>query len=165
MYTPADGIFHRIRAGIRRLLKQRLAEIDAGDVESASARIEQFVADMDAAPIALMPELANEQHYEVPASVYAVALGRHRKYSSCYRPAGVSSLDEAEAAALAITCQRAGLLDGMDVLELGCGWGSLTLWMAERYPASRITAVSNSHSQRAPILAEAAGVDSATSMC
>ena len=145
-----------IRAGIRRLLKQRLAEIDSGEVEASAERIERFVADMDAAPIALVPELANEQHYEVPAGFYALALGRHRKYSSCYWPAGITSLDEAEAAALASTCERAGLLDGMDVLELGCGWGSLTLWMAERYPASRITAVSNSHSQRAFILAEAA---------
>jgi cyclopropane-fatty-acyl-phospholipid synthase len=145
-----------IRAGIRRLLKQRLAEIDAGDAAAASARIEQFVADMDAAPIALVPELANEQHYEVPAAFFALALGTHRKYSSCYWPAGITSLDESEAAALAVTCERAGLIDGMHVLELGCGWGSLTLWMAERYPASRITAVSNSHSQRAFIVAEAA---------
>ncbi|MGB5103385.1 MAG: hypothetical protein WBO04_08705 [Steroidobacteraceae bacterium] len=72
-----------IRAGIRRRLKQRLAEIDAGDAEAASARIEQFVTDMDTAPIALVPELANEQHYEVPAGFYELALDSHRKYSSC----------------------------------------------------------------------------------
>ncbi len=145
-----------IRAGIRRLLKQRLAQIDAHDAEAACARTERFVAEMEAAPIALLPELANEQHYEVPADFYALALGRHRKYSSCYWPTGVTSLEEAESAALALTCERAGLLDGMDILELGCGWGSLTLWMAEHYPASRITAVSNSHSQRDYILGEAA---------
>ena len=144
-----------IRAGIRRLLKQRLDDIDAGDVEAAARRIEYFVAEMDASPVALVPDLANEQHYEVPADFYALALGRRRKYSSCYWPDGVTSLDGAEEAALAMTCERAGLRDGLDVLELGCGWGSLTLWMAERYPASRITAVSNSHSQRAHIVAEA----------
>jgi len=145
-----------IRAGIRRLLKQRLDEIDAGDVEAAARRIEHFVAEMDASPVALVPELANEQHYEVPADFYALALGRRRKYSSCYWPDGVTSLDGAEEAALAMTCERAGLRDGLDVLELGCGWGSLTLWMAEHYPASHVTAVSNSHSQRAYILAQAA---------
>lgn len=148
-----DGV---IRAGIRRLLKQRLDDIHADDAERASEQTERFVAGMETAPLALVPELANEQHYEVPAGFYAIALGRHRKYSSCYWPAGVTSLDKAEAAALAMTCERAGLLDGMDILELGCGWGSLTLWMAEHYPASRITAVSNSHSQRAHILGEAA---------
>jgi len=145
-----------IRAGIRRLLKQRLAEIGGGDTEAAAELAERFVAAMDGAPLALVPELANEQHYEVPAEFYALALGRHRKYSACHWPAQVSSLDEAEAAALAATCERAGLEDGMDVLELGCGWGSLTLYCAERYPRSRITAVSNSNSQRAYILGEAA---------
>ena len=151
-YVP-DSV---IRAGIRRLLKHRLDEIEAGDVEAAAARVERFVADMDTAPVALVPQLANEQHYEVPAAFYALALGRHRKYSSCYWPEGVASLDDAEAAALDMTCERADLRDGMDVLELGCGWGSLTLWMAEHYPRSRITAVSNSHSQRAYIVGEAA---------
>ncbi|HVN42949.1 MAG TPA: cyclopropane-fatty-acyl-phospholipid synthase family protein [Steroidobacteraceae bacterium] len=145
-----------VRAGIRRLLKQRLAEIDPGDAEATAEHIERFVAEMDRAPLALVPDLANEQHYEVPAAFYALALGRHRKYSACYWPVRASSLDDAEAAALAATAERAGIEDGMDVLELGCGWGSLTLYCAERYPRSRITAVSNSHSQRAYILAEAA---------
>ena len=145
-----------VRAGIRRLLKQRLAEIDPGDAEATAEHIERFVAEMDRAPLALVPDLANEQHYEVPAAFYALALGRHRKYSACYWPVRASSLEEAEAAALAATAERAGIEDGMDVLELGCGWGSLTLYCAERYPRSRITAVSNSHSQRAYILAEAA---------
>ena len=148
-----DGV---IRAGIRRLLRQRLAEIHAGDTEAASDRLEAFVAAMPRAPIALLPEKANEQHYEVPADFYALALGRHRKYSACYWPPHVQHLDAAEAEALAITCARAGLGNGMDILELGCGWGSLTLWMATHYPGSRITAVSNSASQREHILAEAA---------
>ena len=145
-----------IRAGIRRLLRQRLAEIDAGDAEAAGERLEAFVDSMRRAPVAPVPEKANEQHYEVPAGFFAQVLGACRKYSSCWWPQGVASLDEAEAAALAATCERAGLADGQRILELGCGWGSLTLWMAERYPHARITAVSNSASQRAYILGEAA---------
>ncbi len=147
-----DGV---VRAGIRRLLRRRLAAISAGDVESAATRNEDFVEAMAAAPIALVPRKANEQHYEVSADFYANALGVHRKYSSCYFAPGVTALDDAEAAALAITCERAGIADGMRILELGCGWGSLTLYMAARYPASQITAVSNSRSQREYVLAEA----------
>jgi len=145
-----------IRAGIRRLLRERLAEIRAADAEQSGERAEAFAAAMDQAPVALVPEKANEQHYEVPAEFFAQVLGANRKYSSCWWPAGVERLDEAEAAALAATCERAGLADGQRILELGCGWGSLTLWMAERYPNASITAVSNSASQRAWILAEAA---------
>ena len=145
-----------IRAGIRRLLRQRLAEIQAGDAEAAAERLEAFAASMDGAPVALVPEKANEQHYEVPAEFFAQVLGAHRKYSSCWWPEGVATLDAAEAAALAATCERAGLADGQRILELGCGWGSLTLWMAEHYPKASITAISNSASQRAHILAEAA---------
>jgi len=145
-----------IRAGIRRLLRQRLAEIGAGDAEAGADRLEAFVASMRRAPVALLPEKANEQHYEVPAAFYAQALGRHRKYSACYWPRAGASLDEAEAAALAATCEHAELADGQRILELGCGWGSLTLRMAAQYPNARITAVSNSSSQREHILAEAA---------
>jgi len=145
-----------MRAGIRRLLRQRLAEIGAGGAEAGADRLEAFVASMRREPVALLPEKANEQHYEVPAAFYAQVLGRHRKYSSCYWPDGTASLDQAEAAALAATCERAGLADGQRILELGCGWGSLTLWIAARYPNARITAVSNSSSQREHILAEAA---------
>ncbi|UCH53253.1 MAG: class I SAM-dependent methyltransferase [Pseudomonadota bacterium] len=148
-----DGM---IRAGIRRLLKQRLFEIQAHDAEVASERAEHFIQAMVAAPLALVPDKANEQHYEVPADFFRHVLGRHRKYSSCFWPDAVTSLDQAEAAALHTTCERAGLRDGQNILELGCGWGSLTLWMAEQYPASSITAVSNSTSQREFILAEAA---------
>jgi cyclopropane-fatty-acyl-phospholipid synthase len=145
-----------IRAGIRRLCKQRLVEIQAGDTQAASAVYEEFVAHMNVAELAPLPHKANEQHYEVPAAFYAAALGQHRKYSSCFWPQGVSNLDAAETVALAATCEHAGIADGQRLLELGCGWGSLTLWMAERYPASRITAVSNSRSQREYILSEAA---------
>jgi cyclopropane-fatty-acyl-phospholipid synthase len=144
-----------IRAGIRRLLRQRLAEIKADDGAAAAELSDAFVAGLRQAPVAVLPDKANEQHYEVPAGFFAQVLGQHRKYSSCWWPDGIDTLDLAEAAALGATCQRAELSDGQDILELGCGWGSLTLWMAERYPASRVTAVSNSHSQRAHIEAEA----------
>ncbi len=144
-----------IRAGIRRLTRQRLGEIFAEEVETHTARTERFIEAMDAASIAPVPEKANEQHYEVPAAFFDQVLGSHRKYSACYWPAGVEHLDQAEAAALALTCEHAGISDGQDILELGCGWGSLTLWMASRYPSARVTAVSNSHSQRQRITAEA----------
>jgi cyclopropane-fatty-acyl-phospholipid synthase len=145
-----------VRAGIRRLVRQRLDEIQAADAAGAAERAEAFVADMDRAPVALVPEKANEQHYEVPAAFYGLALGRHRKYSGCWWRTPDAGLDLAEADALAATCERAALADGQRVLELGCGWGSLTLWMAARYPNARITAVSNSTSQRVHILTEAA---------
>jgi cyclopropane-fatty-acyl-phospholipid synthase len=145
-----------IRQGIRRLLRVRLAQLRAADCEAGAEQALSFVSAMDRAETAPLPALANAQHYEVPADFFAAVLGRHRKYSSCYWPAGVESLDSAEDEALRATCERAGIADGMDVLELGCGWGSLSLWMASRYPNARITAVSNSRSQRAHIEAEAA---------
>ena len=148
-----DGL---VRLGIRRLLRERLAEIDAGDAAAAAERTQAFIAELRHAPLALLPEKANEQHYEVPAGFFAEVLGPHRKYSSCWWPEGVTTLPAAEAAALAATCERADLVDGQEVLELGCGWGSLSLWMAERYPASRITALSNSQSQREHIERQAA---------
>lgn len=144
-----------VRAGIRRLVKQRLSEIRAADAGAAAELTETFVAAMRSAPVALLPARANEQHYEVPAAFFGAVLGAHRKYSSCWWPAGTATLDAAEAAALRATCEHAGLEDGQEVLELGCGWGSLSLWMAADFPKSRITAVSNSHSQRAHIEAEA----------
>ena len=146
-----DGL---VRVGIRRLLQARLAEIAANDPAAAAAQTEAFVATMCDAPIALLPHLANEQHYEVPSAFFGCVLGQRRKYSSAWWPEGVHDLDAAENAALAVTAERAGLADGQRILELGCGWGSLTLWMAEHYPHARITAVSNSRSQRAHIEAE-----------
>jgi cyclopropane-fatty-acyl-phospholipid synthase len=140
-----------IRHGIRRLIKQRLAELRSDDCEAAAETQESFLRRMGGAEIAPVAHLANEQHYEVPAAFFEHVLGMHRKYSSCCWKPGTRTLDEAERAALQITCGRAQVGDGMSILELGCGWGSLSLWMAERYPASRITAVSNSRSQRAYI--------------
>jgi len=144
-----------IRHGIRRLVRQRLDDLDVRDCERVAADQELFVALMNRGPIAPVPELANEQHYEVPAEFFGHVLGAHRKYSCGYWPPGVLTLDGAEAAALAATAERAQIEDGMSVLELGCGWGSLSLWLAAARPSCSITAVSNSHSQRAFILGEA----------
>lgn len=144
-----------IRVGIRQLSKTRLEEISADNCESG-ARIESdFVAAMNNAPIALVPELANAQHYELPTQFFELCLGEHRKYSSCFWLPDTKNLDEAEANALQMSCEHADLHDGQRVLELGCGWGSLTLWMAAHYPNSQITAVSNSNSQREHITATA----------
>lgn len=144
-----------VRQSIRWLIRRRLATLPRDDEAAASAE-RAFVALMDEAPVAPLPEKANEQHYELPPAFFERCLGARRKYSCCYWPPGVDSLDAAEVAALESTCKRAGLADGQDVLELGCGWGSLTLWMAERYPQSRITAVSNSRAQRRYIETRAA---------
>ena len=145
-----------IRAGIRRLLAARLREEDRGDPEAQQAHFMQFVDGLRRSPVAIETQAANEQHYELPSEFFRLVLGPHLKYSSCFFDTGVSSLGEAEARMLALTCERARLADGDRILELGCGWGSLTLWMAEHYPAARITAVSNSRSQKAFIEARAA---------
>ncbi len=115
----------------------------------------QFVRDMVAHPIAEHTDLANEQHYELPPEFFALTLGPRRKYSSCLYPTGAETLEQAEVLALEETASHAGLADGQTILELGCGWGSLTLFMAQRYPASRIIAVSNSAPQRGYIEAQA----------
>lgn len=141
-----------VRWGIRRLHQAKLDEA-AVDNDVAN-QTERFAASLADAPVALTPEKANEQHYEVPAAFFQQVLGPHLKYSSAYWPTGVNSLGDAEAAMLSLSCERAELEDGQRILELGCGWGSLTLWMAGHFPSSQITAVSNSASQRAFILGE-----------
>ncbi|MFZ5785248.1 MAG: SAM-dependent methyltransferase [Acidobacteriota bacterium] len=138
-----------IRTAIRRLLAARLAESARGGVEAQREREEALVEAMRGGPIAPAPDEANEQHYELPAELFEIVLGPRLKYSACLWPEGVSTLAAAEEAALALTCERAELRDGQTILELGCGWGSLSLWMAERYPSSRVLAVSNSTAQRA----------------
>ena len=148
-----------IRAGIRRLLESKRKEIHSGDVEYAANTLNRFVAMQNESPIALVPELANEQHYEVPAEFFTHVMGDHLKYSCCYWPNDVKNLSEAEAAALEITVRRAGIEDGMKVLDLGCGWGSLSLWIAEHFPNASVTSVSNSRSQRDYIMAQASGRD------
>ncbi|MDX1650040.1 MAG: cyclopropane-fatty-acyl-phospholipid synthase family protein [Myxococcota bacterium] len=111
---------------------------------------------MHASPVALVPEKANAQHYELPPAFFDRVLGPHGKYSCAWFDAGVSSLEAAEARMLELTCARAGLEDGMHVLDLGCGWGSLSLWIARHYPACRVLAVSNSKLQRDHVRAAAA---------
>ncbi len=145
-----------IRGAIRRLLRARLAELRPDDVEHAAEATARFAAAMGEAPIALLAHKANEQHYEVPPEFFGYALGPHRKYSCCLWDNGVQTLGEAENQALSVTCERAGLADGQRILELGCGWGSLSLYMAQRFPRADILAVSNSAPQREYILAEAA---------
>lgn len=137
-----------IRLGIRRLCRQRL--VDASNINETLMEQEHaaWIDVLKESPIALVPEKANEQHYEVPPRLFELVLGDRLKYSSGLWPEGVSSLDESEVAMLKLTIDRAGLVDGQDVLELGCGWGSLTLYMAECFPKSKITAVSNSNDQR-----------------
>jgi len=144
-----------VRLGIRRLCRQRLAEETRAHTATRNHR-RAFLDEMARSPIALVPDAANEQHYEAPVELFLRALGPRLKYSSGYWPAGVTTLADAEVAALAETATHARLADGQDVLELGCGWGSLTLWMGERYPSSRILAVSNSNRQRQFILRRAA---------
>jgi len=132
-----------IRWGIRRLCAQRLRE--RGRAGEPSAAVARRLAE---SPIAVHVDKANQQHYEVPPQFFRNVLGRHLKYSCAYWPDAGGDLDTAERRMLELTCARAEIDDGMDVLELGCGWGSLTLWMAEAYPACRIVAVSNSNPQR-----------------
>jgi cyclopropane-fatty-acyl-phospholipid synthase len=145
-----------IRVGIRHLLGETLKEKTAPNVEAQRAQLMEYIAGLKASPIAVQMADANEQHYEVPTRYYQLCLGRRLKYSSGLFPTGRETLDEAEEKMLALTCERAELADGQRILELGCGWGSLTLWMAEHYPQARITGVSNSRTQKEHIDAEAA---------
>jgi cyclopropane-fatty-acyl-phospholipid synthase len=144
-----------LRWGIRRLCAKRLRDDVIAPAAEQRRRVEAFVEAMRAGPIALVPDKANEQHYEVTAAFFRHVLGARLKYSSCYFPTAGATLDEAEEAALAITCERAQLGGGQRILDLGCGWGSLSLYAAEKYPNSQIVAVSNSASQRAFIEARA----------
>jgi len=136
-----------IRAGIRRLCRQRLADIKAHDIEASGQMTEAFIDYMNGSDVALVPEIANEQHYELPPEFFRIVLGHHAKYSCCYWGAGAQTLEHAEADALRISCQRAEIRNGMSVLDLGCGWGSLSLWIAGHFPACRVTSVSNSRPQ------------------
>src|SRR5687767_1147191 len=143
-----------LRAGIRAVCAQRLRQ-ERGSIEDEQARHQALVEELRGSDIAIEIAAANAQHYEVPAAFFERVLGPHLKYSSCYWPPGVERLGDAEAAMLELTAERAGLADGQDVLDLGCGWGALSLWAARRFPASRITAVSNSRTQRGSIEARA----------
>src|SRR5688572_3820652 len=144
-----------LRLAMRRLLHQRLKEEAADDPDVSQERLRHFIRRMRASPVGIKIAADNAQHYGVPAAFHRLCMGRRMKYSFCLFRTGAGTLDEAEAAMLALTCERAALVDGQDILEIGCGWGSLSLWMAEHYPRSRIRGVSNSHSQREHIMAQA----------
>jgi cyclopropane-fatty-acyl-phospholipid synthase len=141
-----------LRKGIRHLLRRRLREIEH---PTPAIQVAQFAESLRAMPVAINTAESKEQHYEVPTAFYGHCLGPRLKYSSCYYDRGDEPLAQAEERMLALTCERARVADGLDILELGCGWGSLTLWMAEKYPRARITGVSHSRTQREHILGEA----------
>lgn len=133
-----------IRVGIRKLIRQRYDEI----YNNFNFHRDGILEELNKSVIAQDTDKANEQHYELPASFFNLVLGKNLKYSSALYEGSVKTLDEAEDAMLELYCERAQLKDGMDILELGCGWGSLTLFLAKKYPNSKITAISNSSSQR-----------------
>ena len=137
-----------LRWGIRRNCAARLREESAGGPQAQRERRRRLLSRLAASPIAIRTDAANAQHYEVPAEFFEHVLGRHMKYSCGYWPAGVSTLDASEEAMLALTAERARIANGQRILELGCGWGSLTLYLAQRFPGCRVTAVSNSRSQK-----------------
>lgn len=155
-----------IRAGIRFLISKRVRATTAATAEEYYERLQDYVDDLRTRPIAEQQDAANEQHYEVPTEYYVAVLGQHRKYSSCLYPRPNMTLEEAEVEMLELTCQRAQLREGFDgnILELGCGWGSLSLFMAAKYPKAKITAISNSKTQKKYIdeQAEARGLDNLT---
>lgn len=141
-----------IRQGIVRNCENRLNNENVSNTEKVSSKKQIWIEQMKESPIALVPEKANEQHYEVPPAFFEKVLGKHLKYSSGYWPDGVNSLDESEESMLELSFERAQLADGDSILELGCGWGSLTCYMASKLPNSKITAVSNSKDQKEHIL-------------
>jgi cyclopropane-fatty-acyl-phospholipid synthase len=145
-----------IRLGIRHRLANTIAPYEKLDPEDRQAKLMAHIAELKTMPVAIATDEANEQHYELPTAFFKRCLGPHMKYSSGYWENGVIDIAESEARMLEITSQRAELANGQRILELGCGWGSLTLWMAKHYPDAKITAVSNSRTQREHILAEAA---------
>jgi cyclopropane-fatty-acyl-phospholipid synthase len=145
-----------IRIGIRRLLAQRLRDEHKGNAAAQQAHLMELIEFLKSSPIAVNTHDANEQHYEVPTEFFRLVMGKHMKYSSGYWKNGVTSIDQSEADMLELTTERAELKDGMSILELGCGWGSLSLFMAAKYPNAKITGVSNSRTQKEYIDAAAA---------
>lgn len=145
-----------VRAGMRSLMQQRLDDEGRTDDAAAMERLNALVAELREAPIAKETDAANAQHYEVPAAFFHKHLGPRLKYSCAWYPTGRETLAEAELAMFELYAERAGLADGQRILDLGCGWGSMSLWMAERFPGSEIVGLSNSHGQRAFIEAQAA---------
>jgi cyclopropane-fatty-acyl-phospholipid synthase len=146
-----------LRRMIRRRLRERLQQLEAEAGGDDAAALRGYAADLGAGPFVIHQEAANRQHYELPTAFFAEFLGPRLKYSCCLWPPEAGELAAAEDAMLALTCERAGLEDGMEVLDLGCGWGSLALFIAERYPRCRVTAMSNSRTQAEHIAAAGSG--------
>jgi len=142
-----------VRVGIRRLLAQRIRQETTG--EDPKLRLKAYVHDLKHRPIAEDTRAANEEHYEVPTAFFQKCLGKRLKYSGCFFPRGDESLDRAEEAMLELYVERGRIADGQEILELGCGWGSFSLYVAERFPGARITGVSNSRTQKQYIDSEA----------
>jgi cyclopropane-fatty-acyl-phospholipid synthase len=145
-----------IRAGMRMLMRQRLRDEGLDDGELRSRRFNALLDELNVSPIAIETDKANTQHYELPPAFFEAHLGPRLKYSCALYPTGNETLAQAEEAMFACYAERAGLVDGQCILDLGCGWGSLSLWMAEHYPNASIVALSNSHGQRSWIEARAA---------
>lgn len=137
-----------VRFGIRRLLAEREQQETAPTPDAQKKRLEDFIALLRSSPIAINTADANTQHYEVPSEYYLATLGPRLKYSSCLYDTGARDLPSAEIAMLELTCRRAGIADGQRILDLGCGWGSFSLYAAEKFPAAQITGVSNSRTQK-----------------
>jgi cyclopropane-fatty-acyl-phospholipid synthase len=136
-----------IRSKIRKLNKDRLSEITAKSPEDQSESLKTFINQLHESAIAVETAAANDQHYELPPEFFELCLGPHRKYSCAYYE-GNHSLEEAEVKMLDLYVKRAQIAQGQEILELGCGWGSLTMYLAEKFPDSNIVGISNSHSQR-----------------
>lgn len=143
-----------IRTGIRKFIGQRLRDEVAISVEVAEKRRLALVNELKNSPIAIETDKANDQHYQVPTEFFLNSLGENLKYSCCHWDKA-TNLDEAEAEMLAITIERAQVRDGQHILELGCGWGSITFALAKANPSGSVTAVSNSKTQREFILNKA----------
>src|SRR6056297_142147 len=133
---------------IRRLKEPR-------NIEMRQDKLQKFIKDLKQSPIALETDIPNDQHYEVPSEFFKYIMGEHMKYSCCLFNEGrrgkrnwAKHLDKAEEKMLALTVKRAGIKDGMDILDCGCGWGSLALYAAEKFPNSKIVAISNSSTQK-----------------
>jgi cyclopropane-fatty-acyl-phospholipid synthase len=137
-----------IRYGIRKMCRERLKSLDHPSIDLLQKQLDTYIDALKNSPIAVHTADANRQHYELPPEFFLLTLGKNLKYSSTFWTEGCTSLDESEEVSLAITMSRAELQDGMKILELGCGWGSLTLSMARKFPNAQILALSNSTPQR-----------------
>ncbi|SCZ88922.1 BZ3500_MvSof-1268-A1-R1_Chr1-1g00828 [Microbotryum saponariae] len=145
-----------VRRAIRYLCRQRLQEVKATNMEASVEAKWAYIQGLKQHQVAIETEKANEQHYEVSTEFIQSCLGPHMKYSCCLYPTGKETLEKAEVLMLQSYCEKAKLEDGMEILDLGCGWGSLSLFLAKKYPNSTITALSNSATQKVHIDSQAA---------